>query len=117
MDIATVAQGEQGAVPSSKPPVPTEAPMPSIGRIVHYRLRADQAEQLNARRDDGRAIRLQHPGFRPFEGNFLSEGQLVAVWGPSCVNGQVLLDGSDSLWVTSALAGDGPGTWSWPPRS
>ena len=32
------------------------------------------------------------------------------------VNGQVFLDGNDSLWVTSAKEGTTPGTWCWPER-
>lgn len=32
------------------------------------------------------------------------------------VNGQVFLDGRDSLWVTSVGEGEGEGQWSWPGR-
>lgn len=30
------------------------------------------------------------------------------------VNGQVFLDGNQSLWVTSVGEGDQPGQWHWP---
>lgn len=30
------------------------------------------------------------------------------------INGQVFLDGNDTLWVTSADEGTEPGQWSWP---
>ena len=98
---------------------------PSIGRIVHYRLTKDQAEAINQRYEhaaDRRQVMQDlkfgfqaHVGNRPLEGDIVAM-VVTAVWGPEMVNGQCLLDGTDSMWVTSAHAGDGPGTWSWPPR-
>lgn len=35
---------------------------------------------------------------------------------PYGINGQAMLDGNDSLWVTSAPEGDGNGFWRWPER-
>ena len=32
------------------------------------------------------------------------------------VNGQVFLDGDDSLWVTSIKEGTESGTWEWPKK-
>ena len=32
------------------------------------------------------------------------------------VNGQVFLDGNDTLWVTSRKQDTAPGTWHWPER-
>ena len=62
-------------------------------------------------------------------GNTWSSGEqfpciIVRVWpdeyGPSIpgINGQVLLDGNDQLWVTSIAECPEckPGTWNWPPR-
>lgn len=104
---------------------------PSIGRIVHYRLTAEQATEVNRRRDDAKlnsdVMRTERPGYQAHVGNPVYAGEPVAmivvqVWpnefGPDHdgVNGQVFLDGNDSLWVTSVKEGDGPGTWSWPPR-
>lgn len=83
---------------------------PSVGRLVHYRLSAKDAETINHRR-------TQHVGNPANEGDILPM-IMVRVWPGDThgVNGQVLLDGNDQLWVTSVAEGDGPGTWSSPPR-
>jgi hypothetical protein len=106
---------------TSYPATPT-VQMPSIGRIVHYRLRADQVALINSRRDCAQADAHQFPGYQAHEGSPVIEGDtfpmvVVRVWGATCVNGQVVLDGGDHLWVTGALLGDAPGTWYWPPRA
>lgn len=83
---------------------------PTIGRFVHYTLDAEDAERINDYRDDFDTAlgNTAHPGdtfpllvTRVFESD-----------GP--INGQVFLDGNDSLWVTSVHAGEGEGTWAWP---
>lgn len=98
---------------------------PSIGRIVHYVLTEGDAAKMNARYDDAQrnvdAMRADRPGFQAHAGNHVVAGEavpmiIVKVW-PDSVNGQALLDGNDSLWVTSVHEGDGPGKWSWPPRT
>jgi hypothetical protein len=115
--------------------------IPTIGRIVHYRLSADDAQQINRRRTTGASIaeRIkrefvdQSGGFNPawplgaqaHIGNEVKEGDtfpmlIVRCWGDtetSCVNGQVFIDGNDALWATSVSVGEGPRTWSWPGRS
>lgn len=100
-------------------------PMPSVGRIVHYHLFKDEADKTNARRADAtknvNKMREERPGFQAHVGNSVYEGEVVPMiitkaWSADCVNGQVLLDGNDSLWVTSASKGDQPGQWQWPPR-
>lgn len=112
--------------------------VPSIGRIVHYRLSADDAVQINRRRTTSASIaeRLTfspgglapgawHLGAQAHIGNEAKEGDvrpmmIVHCWGTtpeSCVNGQVFLDGNDVLWATSVSVGEGPHTWSWPPRA
>ena len=84
----------------------------TIGRIVRYRLSADDVARLMS---------------RPRTGNFHEVGQevpliVVVVWpnefGPNYagVNGQAILDGNDTLWITSAKEGTEPGTWAWPER-
>lgn len=94
---------------------------PSIGRIVHYRL----AEHDVACLDEQRKLRIEARSF--MRGNPVSVGEtvpmiIVVVWpdeygaGIPGVNGQVLLDGNDSLWVTSVREGTEPGTWRWPER-
>lgn len=101
---------------------------PTIGRIVHYRLSADDAEQANRRRKP-HAARDHQPGgdlwptqAQAHVGNEAREGTyvpmlIVATWGGTTVNGQAFLDGNDVLWVTSRQEGTAPGTWTWPPRS
>lgn len=120
--------------------------IPSIGRIVHYRLSADDATQINRRRTTSKSIadrmkleldRLNHErdegvqafawpaGAQAHIGNAVHEGDtfpllITKVWGDnpsSAVNGQAYLDGNDVLWVTSACVGDGPRTFSWPVRA
>ena len=36
------------------------------------------------------------------------------VWSEETVNGQVFLDGNDTLWTSSVVEGTEPGTWHWP---
>ena len=114
--------------------------IPTIGRIVHYRLSADDAAQINRRRTTGKAIadRMKQAivdeaggfaaawpaGAQAHIGNEAKEGDtfpmlITRVWGPSetsAVNGQVFLDGNDVLWATSVCVGEGPRSWSWPGR-
>lgn len=109
---------------------------PSLGRIVHYTLTALDAERVNKRRADaqnlnaaGVTLASQCLGPQIHVGNPAAEGDrfpmdIVRVWSqqpddvtPStAVNGQVKLDGNDTLWVTSVTAGDGPGHFAWPSR-
>lgn len=95
---------------------------PSIGRIVHYKLTAADAEAVMRRREgfvqEGWPATAQR-----HVGNPVSEGTIVPAivvsqltGDPSVVNAQALLDGNDSLWITSVHEGTEPGTWSWPPR-
>lgn len=88
--------------------------IPSIGRIVHYRLSTSDVEAINRRR-----------GAQAHIGNEVLEGDvfpmlITKTWGSeptSCVNGQVFLDGNDCLWATSVRVGEGPRTFSWPMRT
>ena len=101
-------------------------PIPTIGRIVHYRLTAEDAEKINRRRTDAQANMDRHrehkTGAQVHVGNVVVEGHcfpmmIVQVWGnteESAVNGQVMLDGNDLFWATSRCVGEGPGTFSWP---
>ena len=101
----------------------------TIGRIVIFKLLAEQAEQINRRRTDVASIseRMKntgwsqhwHDGTQAHIGNQAFEGYeypliVTQVWSPGCVNGQVLLDGNDCLWVTSSTEGDQNGQWHWP---
>lgn len=107
-------------------------PIPTIGRIVHYTLSEADAEAINRRRDDATAAahnprhadRQKPMGEQVHIGNRVSPGEvypmiIVRIWGTtpeSSVNGQVLLDGNDTLWVTSVSVGDGPRRFIWPQR-
>lgn len=103
---------------------------PSTGRIVHYTLTEADADIINRRRDDYRKgprvsgnpeLVVQGDGAQVHVGNQARADQVlpllvVRVNPGGQVNGQVFLDGNDSLWVTSAAEGDGRGQWAWPPR-
>lgn len=100
---------------------------PSAGRIVHYRLSESDAEAVMRRRVARPEGAGWPPGAQAHVGNHVAAGDVVPlvvvrVWpdeyGPGIpgVNGQVLLDGTDSLWVTSVREGAESGQWSWPPR-
>ena len=113
--------------------------IPSLGRIVHYRLSAQDVEQIMQRRTTGASIaeRMQvqvsqvetatpilgwPTGAQAHIGNDVHEGDtfpmlITRVWGStatSAVNGQVFLDGHDVYWVTSRTVGDQPGQFTWP---
>ena len=91
---------------------------PTTGRIVLYTLTADNAARINAART-GQGCGI---------GNNVHEFDvvpliIVRVWpdegGPGIpgVNGQAILDGNDTLWVTSAYedccSAEKPATGSW----
>ncbi|MFI5223396.1 MAG: hypothetical protein ACHQX3_03985 [Nitrospirales bacterium] len=100
--------------------------IPTIGRIVHYKLSAADAAEVNRRRTTGPAIaeRIAYGswplGAQAHIGNEAKEGDfhpmmMVQTWVDGHgVNGQVFLDGNDVLWVTSRVEGTEPGTFSWP---
>ena len=101
--------------------------VPTIGRVVHYRLSEADAEAINQTRSRAKALARVGallPGLQAHDGNPVRAGDpfpmiIVAVWGSgrdAPVNGQVLLDGPDQFWACTRSLGDGPGTWSWPPR-
>jgi hypothetical protein len=111
---------------------------PTIGRIVHYRLSAEDAKAINRRRTNGASIGdrlaivppLWPAGAQAHIGNVATEGDVVPMmivrtWhtpgqymsGTSCLNGQAFLDGTDVLWTLSVAEGAGPRTWFWPERA
>lgn len=117
--------------------------IPSIGRIVHYRLSSQDVEQIMRRRTNGKSIAermksdIEPPimgapriaawpaGAQAHIGNDVAEGDtfpmlIVKVWGTSpesAVNGQVFLDSNDVFWATSRTVGTQPGTFGWPART
>ena len=94
----------------------------TTGRIVHYKLSAQDATEINRRRVPRRPDSDEGAQFHV--GNTAREGDMLPllvcrVWEPvggvsAGVNGQVFLDGNDSLWVTSRKEGTEPGQWQWP---
>lgn len=107
-----------------------ETMQPTVGRIVHYTLNQEDAEHINRRRVPllDSASQAKN-GAQVHVGNTAHEGDVLPmivcrVWaeigGVSAgINGQVFLDGNDTLWVTSRKesTGDTPGYWHWPPRN
>jgi hypothetical protein len=99
----------------------------TIGRIVLYTLTEQDAEEVNRRRTTGTKIheRIQTDkwplGAQAHIGNSVSAGEVyplvvTKVWSAGCVNGQVLLDGNDCLWATSATEGTTGHCWHWPTK-
>lgn len=91
---------------------------PAIGRIVLYVISEHDAALVRERRGE----HAYHQGINlPVVGDILPL-IICRVWDPELyggkdsINGQVMLDGSGSHWVTSAhpCADKTPGTWHWP---
>lgn len=81
---------------------------PSIGRVVVYHLTA--AEQ--------RASCVYGGAARPLNnGADVAPAVIVRVFSDTLVNLHVMLDGPETLWVTSASMGEGERQWSWPVRT
>ena len=102
--------------------------IPSIGRIVHYRLSQRDADAINKRRADMYAHIEEHQknsnGVQIHFGNTVHAGEvyplvITRIFGDNAteetgVNGQVLLDGNDTFWATSRHVGTEEGTFFWP---
>lgn len=96
---------------------------PSAGRIVRYMLSEEDAAAITRRRSD--AINFgakdNHTGYLVHAGNPVTAGDqfpllITGVWEDGSINGQVFLDGTDTLWVTSRHEGERGGEWRWPER-
>lgn len=106
--------------------------IPSPGRIVEYTLSEQDVAEIERRRQDARAAldwhRENKTGAIVHTGNPTAPGDkyplvITRVWASghaaneaTAVNGQVLLDGNDTLWVTSVQQGDGERHWREFPR-
>ena len=99
---------------------------PRLGEMVLYKITEGDAVAQNKRRKDAQESLAYHRrvelGTVIHVGNALREGDIypmliTRVWGATekaSVNGQVFLDGTDVLWVTSVAAAD---FHEFPPRS
>lgn len=106
--------------------------IPTPGRIVEYTLSEQDAAEIERRRQDARAAldwhRENKTGAVVHTGNPTQVGAtypllITRVWADpdqrteaTAVNGQVMLDGNDTLWVTSVQQGDGERHWREYPR-
>ena len=89
--------------------------IPTIGRIVTYVLSQQDVDRINDQRARSEGV---------LRGNNVHAGDtfpmmICRVWGDTpdaLVNGRVILDGTDSLWVTSVSAKPSPrlGDFFWP---
>jgi hypothetical protein len=83
--------------------------VPTVGRIVLYSMSSQDCQDLYNQRAVGGF------GNNPHQGD-IYPAMVVAVWGTtpdSAVNLKVMLDGTDTLWRTSRVVGDSPGTYRW----
>lgn len=101
---------------------------PYIGAVLQYVLDEENADHINRRRTTGADIaqRQNWPqGAQAHIGRFAEAGQVCALIvtethdDGAFVNGQVLLDGNDTLWVTTVEEldenrGVREGGWRWP---
>lgn len=103
--------------------------MISVGRIVHIRLTSAQATAVNRRRTSGEDIAARYEsgkwpiGAQAHVGTPVSEGDMfpilvTAVPEPGIINGQIFLDGNDTLWIRNVAEGSPNeiGTWFWPEK-
>lgn len=99
--------------------------IPTIGRIVIYRLSGSDANEINRRRTTRTSIAdrikaaIWPEGVQAHIGNPAMAGQefpmiIVAIDPMSTgIRGQVFLDGNDVLWIR-AERGFNAGDWRWP---
>jgi hypothetical protein len=83
---------------------------PMVARIVQYQLSEADVARINLHRG-----RCTVHANRSYVGDILPL-LILRVCPDGSVNGQVFLDGDDTLWVTSVREGDTRGTWASPAR-
>lgn len=108
---------------------------PTVGRIVLYKLTAEDAEHINSSRTTHRDVVLRREkntrdvvhwpfGAQAHIGNLHSEGMLLPAivvnaspsTEPGVINLQVFLDGNDVMWITRVTEGNQDGQYRWPDR-
>lgn len=106
---------------------------PSIGRIVVYRLTAENAQQINRRRTCGKSIAERIAknseaashwpiGAQAHIGQDTHREEefpmmITRIWANGKVSGQVFLDGNDVFWAEGVGEGAEAGQWHWPERA
>lgn len=86
---------------------------PTIGRIVHYKLTAEDRQNLATLANISGRYSNTASGYN----NEPVAAIITAVWSETTINVQLIIDGhANTLWKTSINQGDGNGQWSWPPR-
>lgn len=107
--------------------IKTKHMKPTIGRIVHYTLSAQDANEINRRRTSAYSIAERigedkwplgaqaHIGNQAYAGTVLPM-IITAVFSETLISGQVFLDGNDTIWKTSIFEGEAEGFWKWPAR-
>jgi len=86
--------------------------LPSVGRIVHYRLSQADADAIAFER-----TKLMGAPRNPATTGDVYPAVVVRVNGGLSVNLQVKLDGPDTHWATSRnYSAETQGCWFWPPR-
>ena len=101
----------------------------TIGRIVHYVLTEQDAEEISRRRTSSHNINQavaanEWPtGAQAHIGNSVRAGDHVAAIVVCVFNEETgmanlhcILDGTDCFWATSRDMGEGEFTWHWPER-
>lgn len=124
------AQNPAGGTPMTTPTPQAGAPV--VGAHVLYMLNDADADVINRRRADYEAFQRHtadpdagsgsrdRSGHQGHAGNHVTAGEVypavvVRVFDTTkpTANLQVLLDGYDTHWATSATHGNEPGQWSW----
>lgn len=111
-------------VPNPTTPEPTPEPVPvvypTLGAPVYYRLTVEDGKDINRRRKRSGEAPGNEWGFQAHRGTRAASGQIfpatvVRVFdqdGEPRAALQVALDGTDTLWVESAVNGTDDGQWS-----
>jgi hypothetical protein len=109
-----------------------EAMIVTMGRIVMYKLSELDVTHIMRRRTTPTQIAVMigegtwPMGAQAHIGNAVAPGQVVPllvttvqepVQDVQRVNGQCILDGTDTLWVIGVLEGTENGSWAWPVKA
>lgn len=90
---------------------------PTVGRIVHYRMSAEDIETVRVQLQNN-PLTLLNQFNAPRTGQPYAAVVTSVTDHPAHpdVNLNVFLDGPFGYFAASRVEGDGDGTWCWPPR-